>query len=602
MSLLIAIGVFLAISSSSASSATRALSCSTRGADLDPDAVLASCPPDCGRGPLTVFGAAVYADISSVCGAALHSGAAGHAGGEVRVQRLPGRRSYVGSFANGVQSRALSRRSSSFRVSGPKKQRPQELIRHSAAATKEAVKKMPVKKVGNKACQMDIAVVIDSSANLGRRRFNQQKNFVAKLAAMLKVGVDGPRVALVQASDVPRTEFLLSNYTQPKELQFAIKELRHLGGETNTGKAITHTAENVFTPQNGARHGRPRVMLVLVDGWPSDDPERAAAAAREAGINVFVAPVTKPAPDEILAVPDLDFAKKAVCRDNGFFSYQIPSWFGTTKHVKPLAQRLCSPDALLCSTALRRRDTDDKTASAHPQKAVTRPSSYVFEFGQRGFPHRRLVQHGRPQLPIGPGLRGGDRRQVGGLRRRSSRRSVGRSSNRAPDGSTDRPTVCVSRSGAVQFTYDQRLEFGLSEHGSKEDVVAALKRISYMSGGTATGGGIAYAAQNVFRRAAAGRNFLVVVTDGQSYDNVAEPALMAHNQVQRRFVFIFIHLSIFGTGDHWSFCTMPFFFVGKETRPCPDTFKLNEKPKKYSFKCILQWRYGSHLERWLWSF
>ncbi|XP_061677148.1 cochlin isoform X5 [Syngnathoides biaculeatus] len=480
MSLLIAIGVFLAISSSSASSATRALSCSTRGADLDPDAVLASCPPDCGRGPLTVFGAAVYADISSVCGAALHSGAAGHAGGEVRVQRLPGRRSYVGSFANGVQSRALSRRSSSFRVSGPKKQRPQELIRHSAAATKEAVKKMPVKKVGNKACQMDIAVVIDSSANLGRRRFNQQKNFVAKLAAMLKVGVDGPRVALVQASDVPRTEFLLSNYTQPKELQFAIKELRHLGGETNTGKAITHTAENVFTPQNGARHGRPRVMLVLVDGWPSDDPERAAAAAREAGINVFVAPVTKPAPDEILAVPDLDFAKKAVCRDNGFFSYQIPSWFGTTKHVKPLAQRLCSPDALLCSrTCLN---------SVNVVFLIDGSSSM-------GDPNFRSV------LDFAAAIAG--RLEVS---------DVG------------------ARVGAVQFTYDQRLEFGLSEHGSKEDVVAALKRISYMSGGTATGGGIAYAAQNVFRRAAAGRNFLVVVTDGQSYDNVAEPALMAHNQ------------------------------------------------------------------------
>lgn len=38
-----------------------------------------------------------------------------------------------------------------------------------------------------------------------------------------------------------------------------------------------------------------------------------------------------------------------MCKDNGFFSYLIPSWFSTTKHVKPLTQRLCSLDGLLCS-------------------------------------------------------------------------------------------------------------------------------------------------------------------------------------------------------------------------------------------------------------
>ncbi|XP_061631334.1 cochlin [Phyllopteryx taeniolatus] len=498
MSLLIAIGVFYAISSSSSeSSATRPLSCSARGADLDPaadGAVLVTCPPDCGRRPLAVFGADVYADISSVCGAALHSGAVRHAGGEVRVERLPGRHGYVRSFANGVQSRALSNWNASFRVSEPEKQGPQELMQDSAAATdataatapatapatREVEKKTPVKKVGNKDCQMDIVVVTDSSANLGRRRFNLQKNFVTKLAAMLKVGVDGPRVGLVQASDVPKTEFLLSNYTQPKDLQFAIKELAHLGGETNTGKAITHTAENLFTQQSGARRGRPRVMLVLVDGWPSDDLERAAASAREAGINVFLAAVAKPVPDEIPAVPDLNFAKKAVCKDDGFFSYQISSWFGTTKHVKPLAQRLCSLNALLCSrTCLN---------SVNVVFLIDGSSSM-------GSPNFQLVLE-----------------FVAAIASRLDVSEVG------------------AHVGAVQFTYDQRLEFDLSEHASKDAAAAALRKIPYMSGGTATGSAITYATRNVFRKAAAGRNFLIVVTDGQSYDNVGGPALVAHNQ------------------------------------------------------------------------
>ena len=46
---------------------------------------------------------------------------------------------------------------------------------------------------------MDIAMVIDSSNNIGQRRFNLQKNFVTKLATMLRVGPTGPHVGLIQA-------------------------------------------------------------------------------------------------------------------------------------------------------------------------------------------------------------------------------------------------------------------------------------------------------------------------------------------------------------------------------------------------------------------
>lgn len=140
-------------------------------------------------------------------------------------------------------------------------------------------------------CQMDIGFVIDSSNNIGRRRFNLQKNFVIKLVATLKVGQTGPHIGLIQTgldcsahththtgllnptpewkiwfsfyglkvvlmnsishiprSDSPRTEFFLTNYTQPKELLFAIKELAFLGGESNTGITDTHTHTGFALP------------------------------------------------------------------------------------------------------------------------------------------------------------------------------------------------------------------------------------------------------------------------------------------------------------------------------------------------------------------
>lgn len=51
-------------------------------------------------------------------------------------------------------------------------------------------------------------------------------------------------------------------------------------------------------------------MVVLIDGWPSDDVEQAAILARESGINVFMVSVAKPAADELGMVRDKDFLKK----------------------------------------------------------------------------------------------------------------------------------------------------------------------------------------------------------------------------------------------------------------------------------------------------
>lgn len=73
-----------------------------------------------------------------------------------------------------------------------------------------------------------------------------------------------------------------------------------------------HAAESFFMQENGGRRGHPRVMVVLVDGWPSDDLEQAAMLARESGINVFLVSVAKPAPEELAMVRDKDFMKK-VC-------------------------------------------------------------------------------------------------------------------------------------------------------------------------------------------------------------------------------------------------------------------------------------------------
>uniref|UniRef100_A0A665U347 Cochlin n=1 Tax=Echeneis naucrates TaxID=173247 RepID=A0A665U347_ECHNA len=454
------------------------VTCVTRGADLMEDSVLVLCPAGCTQWRVSVFGTGIYASISSVCGAAVHSGFLGPAGGPVRVRRLQGQHNYISSFAHGIQSQALSQWTASFSLTKSVNV-PLELS-GDISTTALPANAGPDDVTWSADCQMDIAMVIDSSSNIGRRRFNLQKNFVAKLAAMLRVGPTGPHVGLIQASDSPRTEFLLTNFTQPKELLFAIKESAYLGGDSNTGKAILHTAETFFVPEQGGRRGLPRVMVVLMDGWPSDDLEQAAKFARDSGVNVFLVSVAKPAPEELAMVRDKDFVKKAVCKDNGFFSYSVSSWFSTTKHVRPLTQRLCSLDALLCSKTCYN--------SVNIGFLIDGSSSV----GEGNF---RLV------LDFLAGTASSfDVSDVG------------------------------AHIGAVQFTYDQRLEFGLTDYSDKEEAINALRRIPYMSGGTATGAAISFTTQRLFRRASPGRNFLIVVTDGQSYDHVSPPALEAQKQ------------------------------------------------------------------------
>lgn len=478
------------------------ITCTTRGADIPEARQVVLCPINCTQLRLSVFGSGVYAAVSSICAAAVHRGVIQSSGGPVEVHRLQGRHNYLSSYSHGVQSQALARWTASFTVANAVNV-PQELTSKISSTSLPAAEpekkppKKPVKKIppgGNRDCQMEIAVLLDSSQNIGQRRFNLQKNFLSKLAVMLRVGPNGPHLGVVQISNTPRTEFFLTNYTQPKELASAIKEITYLGGETNTGKAITHTVESFFSADAGVRRGYPRVIVVLVDGWPSDDLGPAAALARESGINVFMVSIARPAPEELSLVPDKDFTKKAVCKDNGFFSLSMPSWFTTTKHVKPLSQRLCSADQLLCSKTCYN--------SVNLGFLIDGSSSV----GEGNF---RLVLDFLSSI-----ARSFDISDVG------------------------------ARIGAVQFTYDQRLEFGLYDYPAKEAALRALQGIPYMSGGTATGDAITYTAQNLFMpgRARPGRNVLVVITDGQSYDDVRGPALVAQKE----------GITIFSVGVAWA--------------------------------------------------
>ncbi|CAG6017629.1 unnamed protein product [Menidia menidia] len=334
---------------------------------------------------------------------------------------------------------------------------------------------------GDPNCKVDLAFLMDGSWSIGKRRFKIQKDFLAEVAQTINVGVAGPMMGIIQYGDDPMTEISLRTYSSSKEVKSAIDKIVQKGGLSNVGKALSYINKQYFSDANGNRGGAPNVAVVLVDGWPTDKVEEASRLARESGINIFFVTIEGPDDSEKQNLVEANFVDKAVCRTNGFYSLPVNSWFALRKAVQPLVKRVCDTDRLVCSkTCLNANDI----------AFVIDGSSSV---GTGNF--RTVLQF------------------------------VANVTREFEISDTD------TRVGAVQYTYEQRLEFAFGQYDNKAELLNAIKRVNYWSGGTSTGAAITYAAEQLFSKSKPNkRKIMIVITDGRSYDDVRAPALAVHRQ------------------------------------------------------------------------
>ncbi|XP_067840207.1 vitrin isoform X2 [Heptranchias perlo] len=331
---------------------------------------------------------------------------------------------------------------------------------------------------GDPNCKVDLAFLVDGSWSIGRRRFGIQKKFLVNIAQALDIGIDGPLIGIIQFGNNATTEFKLQTYQNSENLKNAIEKIPQKGGLSNVGRALSHAIGNFFSNEQGNRGEAPNVVVVLVDGWPTDKVEEAARLARESGINIFFITVEGAEEDEKQNVVERNFVDKSVCRTNGYYSIDVPSWFKLHQAVGPLVKRVCDTERLACSkTCLNSADI----------AFVVDGSSSV---GTGNF--RTVLQF------------------------------VANITQEFEISDT------ATRVGVVQYTYEQRLEFGFSEHSTREAVTNAIKNIRYWSGGTSTGEAISYASKHLFSKSKPNkRKLMIVITDGRSYDDVQVPALAA---------------------------------------------------------------------------
>ncbi|XP_039546589.1 vitrin isoform X5 [Pimephales promelas] len=584
-----------------------AIECEMRSGKINLPEFIVKCPANCRESKEKVYGTGVFASISSICNAAIHSGVISNSGGKVIVTKSAGQPIYKGSFANGIRSLSLPNWRESFSVSvgKPKKgvmypstltfvhSRP-TIVKTSESkdlpyfpvspvteapeaepssttapptttpvttptsttppTTTSAKPRATVHKIreagvhrpemsstirrqphvpsapapepedhkpppetghsrealvesnpfdsgfsarghessarapdlsgrtrGDPSCKVDIAFLMDGSWSIGKRRFKIQKDFLVEVSQALNVGVDGAMMGIIQYGDDAVTEFSLKQYSSSSDVKPAISKINQKGGLSHVGKALSYINKHFFSDANGNRGGAPNVAVVLVDGWPTDRVEEASRLARESGINIFFVTIEGPDDNEKQNVVEPNFVDKAVCRTNGFYSLPIASWFALRKAVQPLVKRVCDTDRLMCSkTCLNANDI----------AFVIDGSSSV---GTGNF--RTVLQF------------------------------VANVTREFEISDTD------TRVGIVQYTYEQRLEFAFGQHNNKADLLNAIKRINYWSGGTSTGAAITYAADQLFSKSKPNkRKIMIVITDGRSYDDVRAPALAVHRK------------------------------------------------------------------------
>ncbi|XP_037662936.1 vitrin [Choloepus didactylus] len=334
---------------------------------------------------------------------------------------------------------------------------------------------------GDPNCKIDLAFLIDGSSSIGKRRFQIQKQFLANVAQALDIGPAGPLMGVVQYGDNPATQFNLKAHMNSRDLKTAVEKITQRGGQANVGRAISFVNKNFFSKTNGNRGGAPNVAVVMVDGWPTDKVEEASRLARESGINIFFITVEGATESEKHFVMEPNFANKAVCRTNSFYALSVQSWFTLHKMVQPLAKRVCDTDRLACSKTCRN--------SADIGFIIDGSSSV----GTGNF--RTVLQF------------------------------VANLSREFEISDTD------TRIGAVQYTYEQRLEFGFENYSTKSDILNAIKRVGYWSGGTSTGAAINFALEQLFKKSKPNkRKLMILITDGRSYDDIRIPAMAAHQK------------------------------------------------------------------------
>uniref|UniRef100_A0A8D0G9L4 Collagen type VI alpha 6 chain n=1 Tax=Sphenodon punctatus TaxID=8508 RepID=A0A8D0G9L4_SPHPU len=189
--------------------------------------------------------------------------------------------------------------------------------------------------------RLDVVFVIDGSGSIDSTEYDSMKDFMIALVKKSDVCREQVQFGAVKYAATPQTFFDLNKYDTKSAIIEAIQNDQSIGGDTYTAAAIGHS-ESLFTRQHGSRRdmGVPQILIVITDGVSHDAIQLndTARRLRDNGITIYAVGIEGAKTDELLGM--------AGSQDKYFY---VNTFGGLQNLSVPISDDLCAQSKSECN-------------------------------------------------------------------------------------------------------------------------------------------------------------------------------------------------------------------------------------------------------------
>ena len=142
----------------------------------------------------------------------------------------------------------------------------------------------------------DIVLALDESTSIVENNPNRDNwyqrmlGFAISIVRAFSISPDLTQIGVLTFSNSARVRFYLNRYRNSVDVIAAIRRLKITLGDTNIADALRTARTELFSSQNGARRGVPKILVLIAAGTANINvrmtiPE--ANATKAAGIHIF---------------------------------------------------------------------------------------------------------------------------------------------------------------------------------------------------------------------------------------------------------------------------------------------------------------------------
>ncbi|XP_074510388.1 collagen alpha-6(VI) chain-like isoform X2 [Sebastes fasciatus] len=333
----------------------------------------------------------------------------------------------------------------------------------------------------------DIVFIVDESGSIGTPNFQLVLTFLHSIVSGLDVSPSKVQVGIVMYNTQATARAYLNTFSDKDSILQYIKILPYHGGGTNTGAALNFTLDKILTEKKGSRKekGVQQVVVVITDGKSQDNVSEAALNLRRANITVYAVGIGQADKAELMVMASHPPDRHVFTVNN--FTELTP--------LKHSLRKILCENLINQAIKVNTRRTDVKQACVQKNEAdiyfLMDDSGSIDNVGFQEM--KDFIIKFLQTFDIGS-------EHV--------------------------------RVGLVKYADKPTPEFELTTHSDAETLKKAVNDISHDGGGTETGKALEFMGP---RFAMASRDYkvpkyLIVITDGESTDEVKAPAEKLRSQ------------------------------------------------------------------------